>query len=291
MKWVPDLTGRFKWRPYYNQEELDIECERLITDFLKDRYGERRLPLSTDDLCVLIERDTSDLDLYADLSTEGEDVEGLTEFFPNRKPAVKIARELSIDSRRHNRLRTTLAHEYGHVKFHSFLWDFGFSKQSGGNIIQKLPVWRRRYGRFRKAFSSRYVPRSYFSALPGIYDKASLIDYEPSPGFRCKQSRIIDAPVSDWMEWQASYVCGAILMPLTHLRCIIRASCRETDFHSWIPSNSPSARELIVRIAESFDVPADAAQVRLKKLGFLQDIEPSDSLLSDREQPVALLCK
>jgi len=123
MKWVIDTTGRFKWRPYYNQEELDNECEQIVSDFLTKKYGAIHFPLSTDDLSVLVERDTSDLDLFADLSRDGEDVEGTTDFFLDKKPAVRTARALSLDSSKQPRLRTTLAHEYGHVRFHNFLWN------------------------------------------------------------------------------------------------------------------------------------------------------------------------
>lgn len=134
MKWVPDSTGRFKFRPYYEEAELDIECERIVTRFLDRKYGTHRYPLSTDDLTVMIEQDTSDLDLYADLSGMGEDVEGLTDFFPDKQPAVRISGKLTLDNRREHRLRTTLAHEYGHVKFHSFLWELSLhEKPSAGN--------------------------------------------------------------------------------------------------------------------------------------------------------------
>ncbi len=71
----------------------------------------------------LIERDAEDLDVYADLSIYGPDVEGVTEFKPGRKPAVKIASVLTEDERRENRLRTTLTHEWGHVHFHAYLWE------------------------------------------------------------------------------------------------------------------------------------------------------------------------
>src|ERR1035437_370927 len=84
MRWVTDSTGRFRLRPYYDQQELDYECQRLVTSFLSRRYGKCRFPLSTDDLTILIEQDTSDLDLYVDLSPEGDDVAGLTAFFPMR---------------------------------------------------------------------------------------------------------------------------------------------------------------------------------------------------------------
>lgn len=124
MKWVKDLTGRFPQRPHYPPGELDGECERIISDFLCRRRGTVVYPIATDDLSVLLEQETSDLDPYADLSNEGLEVEGVTDFCPGKRPRVRIARELSEDPRRENRLRTTLTHELGHVKFHNFLWAF-----------------------------------------------------------------------------------------------------------------------------------------------------------------------
>ena len=121
--YVPDKTGRFSHRPHFKPGELDRECENIITSFLKTRHGAAAFPVSTDDLTVLIERDTESLDLYADLAEYGSDVEGLTQFQPGRKPIVKIEQRLAADERYSNRLRTTLAHEYGHVKFHAYLWD------------------------------------------------------------------------------------------------------------------------------------------------------------------------
>jgi hypothetical protein len=68
-------------------------------------------------------RFTESLDQFADLSAFGPKVEGLTLFQPSRKPKVKISARLAEDEYRQNRLRTTLAHEYGHVRFHAYLWE------------------------------------------------------------------------------------------------------------------------------------------------------------------------
>ena len=62
MKWIKDVTGRFPERPYYEEGELDFECERIVGDFLRKKYGKVEFPISTSDITVLIERDTSDLD-------------------------------------------------------------------------------------------------------------------------------------------------------------------------------------------------------------------------------------
>ena len=126
--WVPDRSGRFGRRPHFSREELDRECEAIVGSFLRSRYGEARYPISTDDLTVLVERHTSSLDLYADLSAHGEDVEGMTEFFADELPAVAVSERLSSERRRENRLRTTLAHELGHALFHRALWAERFSR-------------------------------------------------------------------------------------------------------------------------------------------------------------------
>ena len=121
MKWVKDKSGRFSQRPHYLPEELDEECENLIAKFLAERHGRVIYPVATDDLAVLMETLVDDLDLFADLSAETGEVEGVTDFFVERRPTVRISNRLS-EPRMSNRLRTTLTHELGHVKFHSFMF-------------------------------------------------------------------------------------------------------------------------------------------------------------------------
>jgi hypothetical protein len=125
MKFVVDKTNRFQKRPHYLQNELDIECEEIITQHMKENCGKLILPIPTDELTKLIEKDAGDLDLYADLSEFKGEVQGVTSFFPNQKPSVRILKELSGGYSEH-RLRTTLTHEYGHVKFHGPLWEAEF---------------------------------------------------------------------------------------------------------------------------------------------------------------------
>lgn len=123
MRWIEDSTGRFPQRPWFEQGELDTLCEEVIRDFLTGRHGSVEFPISTDDLTVLVERHTSDLDIYADLSDEGNDVDGVTYFTHGKLPIVRIDRALGAGERwgHENRLRTTLTHEFGHVKFHGAL--------------------------------------------------------------------------------------------------------------------------------------------------------------------------
>jgi hypothetical protein len=128
MIWVTDKTGRFAQRPHYTEQELDIECDKIVSTFLRKRHGDVSFPISTDDLTCLIE-EKADFDSYADLTAEGDDVEGVTEFRSGRRPIVRISCALAEAVNRDNRLRTTLTHEYGHVHFHRFLFE-ELSRQS-----------------------------------------------------------------------------------------------------------------------------------------------------------------
>lgn len=237
IRWVSDPTGRFPERPFYGQEELDRLSEAWVVGFLFERYGKAEFPVSTEDLTVMIERDTSDLDQYADLGEEGEEdeeVQGLTLFYPDRKPAVKIARDLSDADFREHRLRTTLTHEYGHVKLHARLWPF---------------------------------------------DQARLFpDEEAAPGPRCKRPGDIRGYSGDWMEWQAGYVSGAVLMPISRITELVRVAFDAWGTFGAVLSSSAQAAELTARVAGGFRVSADAARVRLSQLGYLTEDTPARSL-------------
>ena len=224
---VPDRTGRFSKRPHYQAEELDQECEQIVTQFLRSLHGEAVFPITTDDLTKLIERDADDLDLYAELSHLGPDVEGVTEFHPGRRPVVRISAELSGDPRRENRLRTTLAHEYGHVHFHAYLWEL------------------------RDRETDLFDPR-----------KAA----EPS---QCKRDTMLSASQSDWMEWQAGYVCGALLMPRRELARVVGTYLEQHELFGPQSAEGVHGRALIAEVVDAFQVSEDAARVRLAKLDHL----------------------
>ena len=226
VRWVHDTTGRFGQRPHYTEAELDALCESIILPFVQKRHGKVCFPIDTDDLTVLIDRDAGDLDLYADLSHEGSDVQGVTYFLPSGKPKVYIAKELSEQKWRAHRLRTTLTHEYGHVHFHAFLWSFDQP-----------------------------------SLFPG--------DAAPSPAHACREQAIVSAPVTDWMEWQAGYVCGALLMPVSGVREVVSVALREWSVHTPLQPDTLEGQVLIQRVATTFDVSHEAATVRLSRLRYL----------------------
>lgn len=234
--YVPDKTGRFQQRPHYKPEELDRECEKIITSFLRELYGEVSYPVQTEDIKKLLEKDVEDLDVYADLSHYGQNVEGVTEFRPGRRPRVLISAALTENDRQENRLRTTLTHEYGHVRFHAYLWEME-------------PV------------------------------TADLLRQKPNADkVICKRDTILNAQQYDWMEWQAGYVCGALLMP----RSAVVQVCKEyVDAHSLfgaVSQQTEHAGQLIECVVKKFQVSQEAARVRLLKLDLLTAAAPTRSL-------------
>jgi hypothetical protein len=219
MKMIPDRTGRFPERPHYEIEELEEECERIMESFLLSRYGQYSIPVPTEALIELLERETTKVNVYCDLSGEGEEVHGVTEFFPGQKPNVSIARELSFQHWREHRKRSTLPHEYGHVHWHTWLFD-------------------------------RYCNRQ--------------------ERHKCLRAQIVLASGDiDWMEWQAGYISGAMLMPRSRVQLHVAAFRAERGVAGRLDEESIEGQLLIQRTSELFKVSPEAARVRLRQLGYL----------------------
>lgn len=181
MKWIHDETGRFTVRPYYDTAEIDANCDALITDFLNKRYGFAKMPLRTEDLEGLVEIHTSDFDPFADLSNEGDGVEGVTYFITNKAPVVKISNGLSKHYSQENRRRTTLAHELGHVIFHSELVNQNILPEGNDadRTIQPIRCTRQNISAPRKAdwleWQAFYAAGAYLMPLSHIINLAQKI--------------------------------------------------------------------------------------------------------------------
>lgn len=219
MNWTRDDTGRFQQRPHYTPADLEHTCEDAICSFLQQRHGTVKFPVSTADLTVLIERDVADLDSYSDLE---ESIDGLTDFFPRKKPRVKIAARLQ-EPYLENRLRTTLTHEYGHVILHGFLFTLDAD-------LQKLFDG--------KAKDTRNT---------------------------CHRDHI-HGGAKDWMEWQAGFACGALLMPQSELVRVVKDFRAAAGVpYADIGVGSGEAGRLIQDVMDAFQVSQDAARVRLEQ--------------------------
>ena len=75
---IPDRTGRFPQRPHWEIRELEQMCEDTITSFLRQHFGFERIPVPTEAVTMLIERDAADLDLATNLSDDIHEVFGFT---------------------------------------------------------------------------------------------------------------------------------------------------------------------------------------------------------------------
>lgn len=84
---------------------------------------------------------------------------------------------------------------------------------------------------------------------------------------RCMRSAIARPRAADWMEWQASYAGGALLMPASALRGVVETQ-RSSRPAPWF-FRSREARQLVKAVAREFQVAASAAQVRLLQTGWL----------------------
>jgi len=219
VNWTRDNTGRFRQRPHYSDKELEQICEDAICGFLRARHGKATFPVSTADLTVLIEQHVDDLDSYGDLE---DNIDGLTHFFPKKKPKVKIAARLQ-EPYLENRLRTTLTHEHGHVILHGFLFTMD-------NELKKL------------------------------------FDGQPQETRNTCHRDHMHGGSTDWMEWQAGFACGALLMPQTELVRVVKAF-REAQnmLYAEIGVSAEAGKRLIARVMGEFQVSEDAARVRLEQ--------------------------
>jgi hypothetical protein len=96
----------------------------------------------------------------------------------------------------------------------------------------------------------------------------SLFEQDDLPAHtnKCRREHIVHAPEVDWMEWQAGYACGALLMPAGPL--IDTAKRFRTDNgvgYTDIVVESDLARQLIGSVVAAFQVSRDAARIRLLK--------------------------
>lgn len=238
VKYVRDTKHGFTERPHYDGRELDSTFERIVVEFLTGKHGRAAFPIATEDLKTLIEKHVDDLDQYADLSSYGSSVEGMTRFVRGRKPRVAIARELSESDSRENRLRTTLTHEFGHVTLHAYLFEL------------EQPS--------RRLLGPNQKPDSIY----------------------CKRDTIVSAGSADWMEWQAGYACGAVLMPARHVGKALEPLREQHRLFGPVATHSEPGRLMIQAICEKFHVSQDAARVRLSILNYLGTAPATGSLFA-----------
>ncbi len=231
MQWVWDQTHRFRMRPDYGAEELDRQFETRVSAFLEREYGEATFPIRTSDLHRLLEKDAGLVDLRTDFGDERGEVEALVEFRRGRKPVVRITPRLSQERNLDNELRVALGHAYGHIVLH----DFVFQSEEG--------AWL-----------------SLFGQLPE----------PPLTIHRCRTNSLMPLGDEDWMEWQAGYACGALLIPFSPLVALVRQFRHSRDLdHAALSDRSLDGATLVREVAERFGTSWNTAWARLVQLRLL----------------------
>jgi IrrE N-terminal-like domain len=93
----------------------------------------------------------------------------------------------------------------------------------------------------------------------------------------CKRDTIQAARKTDWMEWQAGYVCGALLMPISQLRRVVGSYQESNALFGPLVERSPHAAAVLHKLRQEFQVSEDCARVRLRQTSLLhaQDSGPS----------------
>jgi Zn-dependent peptidase ImmA (M78 family) len=94
-------------------------------------------------------------------------------------------------------------------------------------------------------------------------------DHPTDPRWTCHRDRIVDAPQSDWMEFQAAYIGGALLMPRYSLRLWAREIVMREAKQPPVPPDSDLGRAVIERVMRRCQVSEQASRVRLLRLSLL----------------------
>ena len=88
---------------------------------------------------------------------------------------------------------------------------------------------------------------------------------------RCSANNVLTLDTGyDWLEWQASFLGGSLLMPRSRVHRLVEAYFRGKE-PVGIPKDSRQANDIKQMVAELFEVSAEAAYIRLCQLGYLID--------------------
>lgn len=89
---------------------------------------------------------------------------------------------------------------------------------------------------------------------------------------KCRRDNMIGASDRDWMEWQAGYACGAVLMPSSALLEMVKRFREDRKIpYANLTLGSEHGQQIITLVTLTFQTSRDAARVRLLKRGILAD--------------------
>jgi Zn-dependent peptidase ImmA (M78 family) len=96
-------------------------------------------------------------------------------------------------------------------------------------------------------------------------------DHPAEPRWTCHRDRIVDAPQSDWMEFQAAYIGGALLMPAYSVKLLAGETTMREAKQPPVSADSDLGHAIVERIMRRCGVSEQAARVRLLRLRLLTE--------------------
>jgi hypothetical protein len=157
--------------------------------------------------------------------------------------------------------------------------EFRLGRKPVVKIAAGLANSDRRENRLRTTLTHEYGHVHFHAYLWELHPPGrDLLRQNPNANKQiCKRDNILHARQFDWMEWQAGYVCGSLLMPVSYLRRIVGAYKEVHNLFGPVGSSGGHGEELIAMVQKEFQVSADAARVRLLQLKLLgvPDTAPS----------------
>ncbi len=96
----------------------------------------------------------------------------------------------------------------------------------------------------------------------------------------CMRDTMVTSRKVDWLEWQAGYASGALLMPASYIRKMIAPIQEKFGIFGPVLAEGDHGRTMIAAVVDGFKVSREAARVRLSVLKLLGTPPATGSLFS-----------
>lgn len=232
MKWFRDRSGRFSQRPHFERAELDALGADLTSAFHLAKYGRPFAPPWR----------TEDLSTLIEQHVESLDL--YADLESREGPGVEGITWFARGRRPKVEISTVLSTDPRYERrLRTTL------THECTHVVLHGPLWELHWEQL--GGPDLFAERGYDFRSVSRRDGRSEVD---------------------WMEWQAGYGCGAILMPRPLIvRSVIEAR-RALSVSGDLTSGTREGDVVVRRVAEQFHASRDAARVRLEELRLLRPI-------------------
>ena len=154
---------------------------------------------------------------------------------------------------------------------------FGSDRRPRVNIAAELSRQWFRENRLRTTLAHEYAHVLLHAPLWRAQCMAGGQGGEALIAQACRRETVEDnAQRGDRLEWQAGYICGALLMPKRRVELLVGRFLSTRSASPVLLAGSADAEELVERVTIGFRVSRLAARVRLGQLGVLRDEVPAN---------------